>query len=83
MPKSQPCSSPYKEAGTGTAHGLAEVRVVVVGRTNARALLAGARAAGVPVRRARNRKAAGGWVSSHLGPVDVVLYENDLPDHYP
>ncbi len=23
------------------------------------------------------------WVRAHLGPGDVVLYENDLPDHYP
>jgi UDP-N-acetylmuramoyl-tripeptide--D-alanyl-D-alanine ligase len=23
------------------------------------------------------------WVRSQLGPADVVLYENDLPDHYP
>jgi hypothetical protein len=23
------------------------------------------------------------WVREHLGPGDAVLYENDLPDHYP
>jgi len=23
------------------------------------------------------------WVRSQLGPGDAVLYENDLPDHYP
>jgi hypothetical protein len=23
------------------------------------------------------------WVAANLGPGDVVLYENDLPDHYP
>jgi UDP-N-acetylmuramoyl-tripeptide--D-alanyl-D-alanine ligase len=23
------------------------------------------------------------WVRDHLGPGDIVLYENDLPDHYP
>jgi hypothetical protein len=45
--------------------------------------MAGAKAAGVPVRRARDRKAAVGWVSAQLGAVDAVLYENDLPDHYP
>ena len=24
-----------------------------------------------------------GWVSAQLGALDAVLYENDLPDHYP
>jgi len=57
--------------------------VVVVGRTNASALVAGARAAGAPVHRCANRAAAVEWVSGQLGPGDVVLYENDLPDHYP
>jgi len=23
------------------------------------------------------------WVSGQVGPGDVVLYENDLPDHFP
>jgi hypothetical protein len=23
------------------------------------------------------------WVRQHLGAGDAVLYENDLPDHYP
>ncbi|HTV11532.1 MAG TPA: UDP-N-acetylmuramoyl-tripeptide--D-alanyl-D-alanine ligase [Acidimicrobiales bacterium] len=55
----------------------------VVGRTNARALLAGARAAGLPARRARNRQLAVGWAAAELGDGDAVLYENDLPDHYP
>jgi UDP-N-acetylmuramoyl-tripeptide--D-alanyl-D-alanine ligase len=66
-------------AGAGTV----ATELVVVGRTNARALMAGAKAAGVPVQRARDRKAAVGWVSAHLGARDAVLYENDLPDHYP
>jgi UDP-N-acetylmuramoyl-tripeptide--D-alanyl-D-alanine ligase len=66
-------------AGTGTV----ATELVVVGRTNARSLMAGAKAAGVPVHRARDRKAAVGWVSAHLRAVDAVLYENDLPDHYP
>jgi UDP-N-acetylmuramoyl-tripeptide--D-alanyl-D-alanine ligase len=63
--------------------GAVATELVVVGRTNARSLMAGAKAAGVPVRRARDRKAAVGWVSAQLGAVDAVLYENDLPDHYP
>jgi UDP-N-acetylmuramoyl-tripeptide--D-alanyl-D-alanine ligase len=63
--------------------GAVATELVVVGRTNARALLAGARAAGLPARQVRNRAAAVAWVAAHLGPGDAVLYENDLPDHYP
>jgi UDP-N-acetylmuramoyl-tripeptide--D-alanyl-D-alanine ligase len=65
--------------------------VVVVGRSNRKALLAGV---------AEGRVAAGGgrgpevtvvgtrddavaWVREHLQAGDVVLYENDLPDHFP
>ena len=29
------------------------------------------------------RDEAVAWVRGHLGPGDAVLYENDLPDHYP
>jgi hypothetical protein len=29
------------------------------------------------------RDQAVAWVRDHLGTGDVVLYENDLPDHYP
>ncbi len=38
---------------------------------------------GFRVRRVRHRDAAVAWVREHLGPGDAVLYENDLPDHYP
>jgi UDP-N-acetylmuramoyl-tripeptide--D-alanyl-D-alanine ligase len=65
------------------AAGAVATQLVVVGRTNARALLAGARAAGLPALRVRNRAAAVAWVSANLRPGDAVLYENDLPDHYP
>jgi UDP-N-acetylmuramoyl-tripeptide--D-alanyl-D-alanine ligase len=57
--------------------------LAVVGRTNARALLAGARAGGLEARCFRDRAAAVSWASANLGPGDAVLYENDLPDHYP
>ncbi|MHB1711015.1 MAG: Mur ligase family protein [Acidimicrobiales bacterium] len=63
--------------------------LVVVGRTNRRALLRGAasvpsaRAAGCVVRCVADRPEAVAWVREHLGPRDAVLYENDLPDHYP
>jgi UDP-N-acetylmuramoyl-tripeptide--D-alanyl-D-alanine ligase len=64
--------------------------LVVVGRVNLRALRRGARAAAraaapAPARVVvvRNRTEATAWVRANLGPGDVVLYENDLPDHYP
>ena len=64
--------------------------LVVVGRTNRRALLAGVASADRPdqgrrctVRCVADRDEAVAWVRANLGPGDVVLYENDLPDHYP
>lgn len=60
--------------------------LLVVGRTNRRALLAGAASVGhtgVTVRTVTHRDEAVAWVRGHLGPGDAVLYENDLPDHYP
>ncbi len=70
----------------GAAVAATATDLLVVGRTNRRALLAGAssvdgsriRAILVP-----NRQRAVDWVRRHLVPGDVVLYENDLPDHYP
>ncbi len=56
--------------------------IVVVGLTNRRALLRGV--GGLrPVVVVRTRAEAVAWVRAHLGPGDAVLYENDLPDHYP
>jgi UDP-N-acetylmuramoyl-tripeptide--D-alanyl-D-alanine ligase len=60
---------------------------VVVGRTNRKALVEGlgraddrsSRVLRIVVDR---REEAVAWVREHLGPGDVVLYENDLPDHY-
>ena len=59
------------------AHG---AELVVVGRTNAVALSAGAERRAM---RVDTRDEAVAWVRSHLGPGDAVLYLNDLPDHYP
>lgn len=56
--------------------------LVLVGLTNRRALLAGATGRR-PVVLVRTRGEAVDWVRAHLGPGDAVLYENDLPDHYP
>lgn len=57
--------------------------LVIVGRTNRRALLRGARTGSAQVVRVADRDEAVAWVREHLGPGDAVLYENDLPDHYP
>lgn len=57
--------------------------VAVVGHTNRRALARGARAAGTKPRFFPGRRRAVAWVSAEARPGDVVLYENDLPDHYP
>jgi UDP-N-acetylmuramoyl-tripeptide--D-alanyl-D-alanine ligase len=60
--------------------------LVIVGRTNRRALVSGyapsSRAPASLVLVGRREQAVG-WVRERLGQGDVVLYENDLPDHYP
>jgi UDP-N-acetylmuramoyl-tripeptide--D-alanyl-D-alanine ligase len=56
--------------------------LLVVGRTNRVALLDGARGS-VSVLTVRRREDAVRWVREHLSAGDAVLYENDLPDHYP
>jgi UDP-N-acetylmuramoyl-tripeptide--D-alanyl-D-alanine ligase len=55
--------------------------LVIVGRTNRRALLAGSDE-GTTVCVA-NRAKARDWVRGELNEGDAVLWENDLPDHYP
>ena len=57
--------------------------IVVVGRTNRRQLLRGAKRVGVNTLSVANRESAVDWVKQNLGPDDAVLYENDLPDIYP
>jgi UDP-N-acetylmuramoyl-tripeptide--D-alanyl-D-alanine ligase len=57
--------------------------LVVVGRTNRSALLRGAESGKAAVTVVTSRAEAVNWVRSHLRPGDAVLYENDLPDHYP
>ncbi|MDP9418496.1 MAG: UDP-N-acetylmuramoyl-tripeptide--D-alanyl-D-alanine ligase, partial [Actinomycetota bacterium] len=57
--------------------------VVVVGRTNRNALLAGAASGSARVHEFRRLPDAVAWVRENLGDGDAVLYENDLPDHYP
>lgn len=55
--------------------------IVIVGRTNRRALRAGATGR-VHLVLAQHRDEAVAWVKSNLTGEDIVLYENDLPDHY-
>jgi UDP-N-acetylmuramoyl-tripeptide--D-alanyl-D-alanine ligase len=57
--------------------------VVVVGRTNRRSLVAGARGGRAALRVVAHRPEAVAWAAANLGEGDGVLYENDLPDHYP
>ncbi len=57
--------------------------LVIVGRSNRPALLDGSAAGPASVTVVESREEAVAWVREHLGPGDAVLYENDLPDHYP
>ncbi len=57
--------------------------LVIVGRTNRRSLQRGAAGGRARVIVVSTRQDAVEWVRSHLEQGDVVLYENDLPDHYP
>ncbi|PRZ42392.1 UDP-N-acetylmuramoyl-tripeptide--D-alanyl-D-alanine ligase [Antricoccus suffuscus] len=58
-------------------------RLIVVGHTNRRALLAGAKRAGIKATEVARREDAVQMLRSELGEGDGVLYENDLPVHYP
>jgi UDP-N-acetylmuramoyl-tripeptide--D-alanyl-D-alanine ligase len=57
--------------------------LIIVNATNRAALRTGAREGGVEPVELRDREQAVGWVREHLRAGDAVLYENDLPDHYP
>lgn len=57
--------------------------LVIVGRTNRKALLRGSAKKGASVSVVDSREEAVEWVKENLGSGDAVLYENDLPDHYP
>ena len=70
------------EAFAGAAATFATA-LVVIGRTNAAALRRGAADGGADVVRVPTRERAVEWVRGALGRGDAVLYENDLPDHYP
>ncbi len=70
------------EAFAAAAANVAD-HIVIVGMTNRRALLQGAKKGPAPVTVVGSRDEAVAWVRQNLGPGDTVLYENDLPDHYP
>ncbi len=57
--------------------------LLVVGRTNRAALIEGASSGKASVTVVGSRRDAVDWVRRNLGTGDAVLYENDLPDHYP
>ncbi len=56
---------------------------IIVGRTNRESLLAGSVNGRASVTVVDSRAEAVEWARSNLGAGDAVLYENDLPDHYP
>ena len=64
----------------GRAIKAAGASMVVVARTNARALTTGFDGEHL---RFDIREEAVAWVRANLGETDLVLYLNDLPDHYP
>ena len=67
----------------GRAAAEAGAHVVVVGRTNREALVAGIVAAGGSHDVVDRRDQAVPLATTVAGPEGVILYENDLPDHYP
>ncbi|HET7488927.1 MAG TPA: UDP-N-acetylmuramoyl-tripeptide--D-alanyl-D-alanine ligase [Acidimicrobiales bacterium] len=68
----------FARAAAGVA-----THLVVVGHTNRPALLEGAGSGGAEVVAVETREQAVAWVREHLSEGDAVLYENDLPDHFP
>lgn len=59
--------------------------LVVVGRSNRTALVCGWRNAGAAgrLKTVSTRQEAVAWTRQQLVPGDAVLFENDLPDHFP
>jgi UDP-N-acetylmuramoyl-tripeptide--D-alanyl-D-alanine ligase len=66
-----------EEAGARVDH------LVIVGKTNRKALREGSANGNASVTVVDSRDEAVDWARANLGPGDAVLYENDLPDHYP
>jgi UDP-N-acetylmuramoyl-tripeptide--D-alanyl-D-alanine ligase len=74
-----------ENAAFAEAAASAVTDVVVVGRTNRAALVEGCDRAVTrpPVKLVDRREEAVVWARTQLGPGDAVLFENDLPDHFP
>ncbi len=74
-----------ENAALGESAARVADHVLVIARTNRAALLEGAAAAEDPgrVMTVDRLDQALDWVRANLGPGDAVLYENDLPDHFP
>jgi UDP-N-acetylmuramoyl-tripeptide--D-alanyl-D-alanine ligase len=72
-----------RNADFAEAAARAGAHLVVVGRTNRAALVAGARRAGGTLDVVDRREQGVTLATSVAGERGVVLYENDLPDHYP
>ena len=74
-----------ENAALGEAAAAVVTDFVLVGRTNRAALLEGCRRVAAPpsLKMVDRREEAVAWAQAELGPGDVVLFENDLPDHFP
>jgi UDP-N-acetylmuramoyl-tripeptide--D-alanyl-D-alanine ligase len=74
-----------ENAAFGAAAAAIVSHLLIVARTNRRALSEGAAQTpgGAEVVLVDRLDEAVAWVRKHLGPGDAVLYENDLPDHFP
>jgi UDP-N-acetylmuramoyl-tripeptide--D-alanyl-D-alanine ligase len=57
--------------------------LLIVGSTNRKSLLRGSANGSASVTVVATRDDAVTWVRENLAEGDTVLYENDLPDHYP
>ena len=67
----------------GAAIRAVATHAIVVGATNRAALLEGIGPTNMPVAVFDRHDDAVAWVRANTGAGDAVLYENQLPDHYP
>lgn len=72
-----------RNADLGAEAARLGAHVVVVGRTNRAALVAGVEREGGAYEVVDRRDQAVAVATRLAGPEGVILYENDLPDHYP
>lgn len=77
-----PVQDSENEAFASSAAAICD-HIIIVGTTNRKALLRGTRKGTASVTVVPTRDAAVALVRDRLGAGDAVLYENDLPDHYP